>query len=109
VIFLCRNFYYLASVASFIAGFLLLILYFFNMKVGWPALFFLISGLLQLFWIIPLLRNWGKYWYYAGMIGSIISIFIYAEYPIFVIGLAAEIFQGAFAVICGIIIWKIIK
>jgi hypothetical protein len=76
------------------------------MKISWPSLFYLISGLLELFWIIPLLRNWGKYWYYAGMISSMISIFIFVEYPIFVLGLVAEVFQGAFIVICGIIIWK---
>jgi len=42
-----------------------------------------------------------------GMIGSIISIVIYVEYPVYLLGIGAEIFQAAFIVICGIILWRI--
>jgi hypothetical protein len=90
-----------------LAGIFLLTLFSFDMKIGWPTIFFLISGLFQLFWVIPLIRDWGKRWYYAGMIGSIISIVIYVEYPVYVLGIAAEVFQAAFIVICGIILWRI--
>jgi len=103
-----RIFYYLASVSTFLAGILLLTLFSIDAKIGWPSVFFLISGIIQLFWVIPLIRSWGKYWYYTGMIGSIISIVIYVEYPIYLLGIGAEIFQAAFIVICGIILWKII-
>jgi hypothetical protein len=68
------------------------------MKIGWPTIFFLISGLFQLFWVIPLIRVWGKRWYYVGMIGSIMSIVIYVEYPVYMLGIAAEVFQAAFIV-----------
>jgi hypothetical protein len=103
---LYRIFYYLASVITFLAGILLLTLFSIDAKIGWPSVFFLISGLLQLFWVIPLIRDWGKYWYYAGMIGSIISIVIYVEYPVYMLGIGAEIFQAAFVVVCGIILWR---
>jgi hypothetical protein len=103
---LYRIFYYLASVSTFSAGILLLTLFSIDPKIAWPSVFFLISGIFQLFWVIPLIRDWGKYWYYAGMIGSIVSIVIYVEYPVYMLGIGAEIFQGAFIVICGIILWR---
>jgi hypothetical protein len=93
-------------VTTFLAGISLLILFAFDMKIGWPSLFFLISGVFQLFWIIPVMKKWGKNWYYAGMIGSIMSIVTYVEYPVDALGVTAEIFQGAFVVICGIILWR---
>lgn len=92
--------------ATFLAGILLLTLFSIDMKIGWPSIFFLISGLFQLFLVIPVIRDWGKYWYYAGIIGSIISIVIYVEYPVYVLGIATEVFQAAFIVICGIILWR---
>jgi hypothetical protein len=95
-------------VSTFLAGILLLTLFSIDAKIGWPSVFFLISGIFQLFWVIPLIRAWGIYWIYTGMIGSIISIVIYVEYPIYLLGIGAEIFQAAFIVICGIILWKII-
>jgi hypothetical protein len=79
------------------------------MKIGWPSIFFLISGLFQLFWVIPIIKDWGKFWYFAGMIESIIAIVIYIEYPVFVIGITAEVFQTVYIVICGIILWEFQK
>jgi hypothetical protein len=69
-------------------------------------LYFFNFGAFSVILGIPLIRDWGKYWYYAGMIGSIISIVIYVEYPVYVLGIAAEVFQAAFIVICGIILWR---
>jgi hypothetical protein len=37
---------------------------------------------------------------------TLISIAVYVEYPIFVLGVASEILQAVFIVICGFIIWK---
>ena len=41
------------------------------------AIFFLGSGIAQLFWIIPMLKRWGKVWYYVGIIGNIGFILLY--------------------------------
>ena len=41
------------------------------------AIFFLGSGIAQLLWIIPMLKRWGKAWYYVGIIGNIGFILLY--------------------------------
>lgn len=41
------------------------------------AIFFLGSGVAQLLWIIPMLKRWGKIWYYVGIIGNIGFILFY--------------------------------
>jgi len=41
------------------------------------ALFFLGSGIAQIFWIIPMLRRWGKMWYYLGIAGNAAFIILY--------------------------------
>jgi hypothetical protein len=43
------------------------------------ATFFLGSGIAQIFWILPVIKRWGRIWYYiriAGNIGFIISYVI---------------------------------
>ncbi len=39
--------------------------------------FFLGSGIAQLFWIIPMIRRWGKVWYYVGIAGNVAFILLY--------------------------------
>ncbi len=75
---------------TFFAGISLLILFAFDMKIGWPSLFFLISGLFQLLWVIPVMKKLEKKWYYAGMIGSIMSIVTYVEYPVDELGVTVR-------------------
>jgi hypothetical protein len=41
------------------------------------ATFFLGSGIAQLFWIIPMIRRWGKVWYYVGIAGNVAFILLY--------------------------------
>jgi hypothetical protein len=69
-------------------------------------MFYLVSGFFQIFWIVPIVKRWGIYWNYAGIVGSLISIAVYVEYPTFVLGILAEVLQAAFIVICGVILWK---
>jgi hypothetical protein len=38
------------------------------------SIFFLVSGFFQIFWVVPIVKRWGIYWYYAGIVGSLISI-----------------------------------
>ena len=35
------------------------------------ATFFLGSGIAQIFWILPMLKRWGKPWYYIGIGGNL--------------------------------------
>ncbi len=39
--------------------------------------FFLGSGIAQIFWILPMIRRWGRIWYYIGIAGNIAFIILY--------------------------------
>jgi hypothetical protein len=39
--------------------------------------FFLSSGIAQLFWILPMIKRWGRIWYYIGIAGNIAFIILY--------------------------------
>jgi hypothetical protein len=78
-----RNYQYLfiaAAVATAIAGIAHL-----YMPLSHPrmlgnipiATFFLGSGIAQLFWVIPMIRRWGRIWYYIGIAGNIAFIILY--------------------------------
>jgi hypothetical protein len=41
------------------------------------ATFFLGSGIAQLFWVIPMIRRWGRIWYYIGIAGNLAFIILY--------------------------------
>jgi len=41
------------------------------------AIFFLGSGIAQLFWVLPMLRRWGRIWYYVGIAGNIAFVILY--------------------------------
>jgi hypothetical protein len=84
-----------------------------NLQVG---IFFLVAGIAQVFWTLPIVRTWGKVWTYVGIGGTIILIIIWVitrypdnpisgrDLPVNSIGIAIEIFQILFIVLCGIII-----
>lgn len=77
--------------------------------------FFLVAGIMQLFWSIPMTKRWGRKWYYIGICGTIALIAIYAatkgpnplttsgiNIPIY--DIPTEIFQIAYVAITTIII-----
>lgn len=82
------------------------------------ALFFLGSGIAQLFWIIPMIRRWGRVWYYIGIAGNTAFILLYVitRLPgnpvngrggdVDMVDLTCEIAQVAFIAITSIIIAK---
>ena len=41
------------------------------------GIFFLVSGIAQIFWIIPVARDWHKAWYYTGIGGTAVLIAIW--------------------------------
>jgi hypothetical protein len=114
-----RILYYAAAATTAIAGILHLILVpdiiGRNLNSG---VFFLISGIAQIFWVIPMLKRWGRIWYYIGIAGTIILIIMWAMTripgnpitgrggPISEMAIAIEVFQIAYVVITAIIIAK---
>jgi hypothetical protein len=53
--------------------------------------FFIITGLAQIFWVLPIIRRWGRLWYIVGIAGSIALIFSWniTNAPLPVKGVAA--------------------
>jgi hypothetical protein len=82
------------------------------------GVFFIISGIAQIFWVIPMLKRWGRIWYYIGIAGTTILIIVWAITrmpgnpitgrggPISEMAIAVEVFQIAYIVITAIIITK---
>jgi len=84
-----------------------------NLPVG---VFFIVAGIVQLFWTLPTVRTWGRIWNYAGIGGTIILIIIWTitrypdnpitgrDLPVNSIGVTIEVFQIAFIVLCAVMI-----
>jgi hypothetical protein len=111
--------YYAAGGTTAIAGILHLLIV--PNVIGFNvnnAIFFLIAGIAQIFWALPMVKRWGKIWYYIGIAGTIILIIMWAVTrmpgnpitgrggPISEMAIAIEIFQIAYVIITGIIIVK---
>ena len=114
------NYYYAAAITTGIAGILHLRLFFNGLDRGINdfGIFFLLSGVLQLFWVIPMIRRWGRPWYYSGLGGTIVLIIIWVitrvpnpitngiALPINSLSIVTELFEIAFIIITAIIISK---
>ena len=109
--------YYAAAATTGFAGILHLI--FASNVIGFNMLngtFFIVAGIAQLFWALPMIKRWGRVWYYIGIAGTIILIIVWAMTrmpgnpitgrggPINEIGIAIQVFQIAFVVLSTIII-----
>jgi hypothetical protein len=109
--------YYVAAATTAIAGILHIIqalnVLGFNLNFG---IFFIVSGIAQLFWVVPMIRRWGLSWYYIGIGGTIVLMILYVITrmsdnpitgrggPISPMGLAIELLQAAFIALTAIII-----
>ena len=101
--------YYVAAATTAIAGILHLIqasdvlgfsLNFFT--------FFLVAGVAQLFWVVPMIRRWGRPWYFVGIGGTIVLIILFVitrlpnnpisgrAFPTGPMAIAIEVMQAAF-------------
>ncbi len=71
--------FYVAAASTFIAGVLHLavIPMFFTITPIDVTIFFLVSGVGQLFWVIPILKRWSNLWYYIGIGGNVILIALF--------------------------------
>jgi hypothetical protein len=99
--------FYAAAASTLIAGILHLAIvpmFFTQMSI--------VSGLTQIFWVIPVIKRWIKPWYYIGIGGTVILVIMYliavpgSGYPISQLDIAIELFQIAFIILCSIIIAK---
>lgn len=50
---------------------------FFTMMPTNVTIFFIVTGLAQVFWVVPVIKKWGKLWYYIGIGGTIILIIMF--------------------------------
>ena len=110
--------YSAAAATTAIAGILHLI--FASNVIGFNILngtFFIVAGIAQLFWALPMIKRWERIWYYIGIAGTIILIIMWAMTrmpgnpitgggPINEIGVAIQVFQIAYVVLSAIIIVK---
>jgi hypothetical protein len=111
--------YYTAAATTALAGILHLILVpdiiGRNLNSG---VFFIVAGIAQIFWVIPMLKRWGRIWYYIGIAGTIVLIIMWVMTrapdnpitgrggPISEMAITIELFQIAYVVITAIIIKK---
>lgn len=70
--------YYAAAGATAVAGILHLIMapgmFNFNPNAG---ILFSIGGAAQVFWVVPMARKWGRKWYAAGAVGTLVLALIW--------------------------------
>jgi len=92
--------FYIAAATTVIAGILHLMMIGPSMKpLNFPMELlpytdglFLISGIAQIFWAIPMALNWNTRWFYAGLIGtiSLTSLIALTRIPNEITGIALQ-------------------
>ncbi len=123
----CYHYYFIAAAAATgIAGIvhLLMPLYFVPPMLQhfatrpWNPIFFLGSGIAQIFWILPMIKRWGRIWYYVGIAGNIAFIILYVVTRVpgnpvtgrgggtDIVDLTCEIAQVAYIIITALILIK---
>jgi hypothetical protein len=103
---------YGAAASTFIAGVLHLTIIpmFFNKMPANVIIFFIIAGLAQLFWLIPIMKIWSNIWYYIGIGGTVILIILWIiavparGLAVSELEVAIEFFQIVFIILCMIIV-----
>jgi len=104
--------FYAAAACTFIAGVLHLALVpmFFTQLSLDVTIFFIVSGLAQVFWVISIINKWSNFWYYFGIGGTVVLIIMYlvavpgSGYPVSPLDVAIELSQIVFIILCTIII-----
>lgn len=102
--------FYLAAATTAIAGIIHVILGI-DARSENMMILFIVGGLAQIFWALPMVRRWGPVWYSVGLGGTIIFIMIWVITRIpdnFITGrggnvsdngILVEVFQIAFVAI----------
>ena len=104
--------FYAAAATTAIAGIIHVVLGYDSGNINMQILF-LVGGAAQIFWILPMVRRWGRVWYGVGLGGTVvfIAIWVITRIPDNFItgrggrisdnGILTEVFQFAFV---GIVI-----
>ena len=108
-----KELFYAAAATTFIAGILhleIVLVYFALMSVDF-TIFFIVSGLVQLFWVTPVIKRWNKPWHFVGIGGTVVLIIMYiiavpgsGRHQIGELDIAIEVFQIVFIILCSAII-----
>lgn len=79
---------------------------------------FLVGGIAQVFWVVPIIRQWGKTWYSIGIAGTAVFVLLWVitripenpitgrAGPISIEAIIIQVFQIAFIIISIIILIK---
>jgi len=90
-------------------------------QIGNPDILFLVGGIAQVFWVIPIIRQWGKIWYSIGIAGTAVFMLLWIitrlpenpitgrAGPISGEGMIIQIFQIAFIILSIILLIKSTK
>ena len=68
--------FYMAAAATAVAGII-------HVVLGIPSnnpnsqILFVVGGIAQIFWVVPMIRKWGPIWYSVGLVGTIVFIAIW--------------------------------
>lgn len=109
-----KSIFYAAAACTFIAGVLHLAIvpmFFTQLSID-VMIFFIVSGLAQVFWVIPVIKKWSNFWYYFGIGGNVILIIMYliavpgSGYPVSPLDISIELFQIVFIILCIVVIMK---
>ena len=102
--------FYAAAATTAIAGIIHIVLGI-DARSENMLILFIVGGIAQIFWVIPMVKKWGPVWYSVGLGGTIIFILIYVITRIpenFITGrggrisdngILTEVFQIAFVAI----------
>ena len=82
---------------------------------------FLVGGIAQVFWVVPIIRQWGKKWYSIGIAGTVVFMLLWVitripenpitgrAGPISTEAITIQVFQIAFIILSIIIMIKTTK
>jgi hypothetical protein len=90
-------------------------------EIGNSDILFLVGGIAQVFWVVPIIRQWDKIWYSIGIAGTVVFMLLWIitrlpenpitgrAGPISGEGIIIQIFQIAFIILSTIILIKSTK
>ena len=90
-------------------------------QIGNPDILFLVGGIAQVFWVIPIIRQWGKIWYSIGIVGTVVFMLLWIVTrlpqnpitgragPISGEGIIVQIFEIVFIILSAMILVKSTK
>src|SRR5579864_4296828 len=69
---------YAAAAATVISGILHILLVPNSMSDEQDqGILFLVGGILQVFWALPVIKGWNKIWYYVGIVGTAVLVILW--------------------------------